>query len=353
MKRLHTSDEIKKFIISNVIDNPSSISKITSDYFRLSRQSINRHLSNLISEGILRAEGKTRNRRYYLKSNAIEYVLNITPQLDEDQVWRSKILPHLSGLNSNIVDICHYGFTEMLNNVVDHSEGKRAIIKITRYPNNVELCVLDKGVGIFKKIVRDLQLEDERHALLELSKGKLTTDKQRHTGEGIFFSSRMFDTFSILSGTLFFTHKQGVESDWLLQDEDMPTQGTIVKMSIDIDSTRTLKGVFDQYTSSDGDYGFTRTHLLVDLVRYGQEQLVSRSQAKRLLSRLDPFKEIVLDFSGIDFIGQAFADEIFRVFKKEHPSVILTFVDANTDIERIIERVSQSSTDDSQLKFKL
>ena len=65
----------------------------------------------------------------------------------------------------------------------------------------------DNGVGIFKKIQTELRLLDERHAILELAKGKLTTDPKRHTGEGIFFSSRMFDQFDILSGGIFFTHK--------------------------------------------------------------------------------------------------------------------------------------------------
>jgi len=36
-----------------------------------------------------------------------------------------------------------------------------------------------------------------------LAKGKLTTDPKRHSGEGIFFSSRMFDEFDILSGGVF------------------------------------------------------------------------------------------------------------------------------------------------------
>ena len=55
-------------------------------------------------------------------------------------------------------------------------------------------------MGIFKKIQKALDLLDERHAILELAKGKLTTDPKHHTGEGIFFTSRMFDEFTILSG---------------------------------------------------------------------------------------------------------------------------------------------------------
>ena len=38
--------------------------------------------------------------------------------------------------------------------------------------------------------------------------GKLTTDPHRHTGEGIFFTSRAFDCFEIRSGELRFSRRR-------------------------------------------------------------------------------------------------------------------------------------------------
>jgi hypothetical protein len=70
----------------------------------------------------------------------------------------------------------------------------------------------------------------------------------------------------------------------------------------------------------------------------GDNDLISRSQAKRLLTRFDRFKEIVLDFQNVDSIGQAFADEIFRVFKNEHPNINLHPVNANEEVMRMIVR---------------
>lgn len=75
------------------------------------------------------------------------------------------------------------------------------------------LVIHDDGEGIFHKITKQLKLCDERHAVLELAKGKFTTDPKNHTGEGIFFSSRMFDDFAILSGTVYFTHDTHNPSD--------------------------------------------------------------------------------------------------------------------------------------------
>lgn len=53
------------------------------------------------------------------------------------------------------------------------------------------------------------------HAILELSKGKFTSDPARHSGEGIFFTSRMCDKFEILSKGLFFSGHDG--SDYFMK----------------------------------------------------------------------------------------------------------------------------------------
>ncbi len=92
------------------------------------------------------------------------------------------------------------------------------------------LWVIDDGIGIFTKLQRDFNLANKNHAILELAKGKLTSDPTRHSGEGIFFTSRMFDEFAILSeDTAFFGHDN---DDWLLPDRQMVTKGTAVNMTI-------------------------------------------------------------------------------------------------------------------------
>jgi hypothetical protein len=75
-------------------------------------------------------------------------------------------------------------------------------------------------------------------------------------------------------------------------------------------------------------------------VQYPGEQLISRSQAKRLLSRFDKFSEVFLDFQDVEQIGQPFADEIFRVFHNQHPEISMTISHANENVRRMIEFVS-------------
>ena len=186
-----------------------------------------------------------------------------------------------------------------------------------------------------KKIQTTLHLLDERHALLELAKGKLTTDPKRHSGEGIFFASRMFDSYAILSGGVYFSHDFDKPEDWLFERDQFA--GTVVWMKLHNHTSRTVKKIFDQYTSGE-DYGFNKTVVPVSLAQYGNDKLISRSQAKRLLARVALFKVVIFDFTGVESIGQAFADEIFRVFALQHPNLSLTSIHANAHVKQMIER---------------
>jgi len=339
------TNEIHDFIISNIEEHPGNITALTAEKFSISRQAVLRHINKLIKDGFLIVEGNTRDRKYSLKP-----VIDLTFQLsinglEEDIVWREKILPLLNGVPTNINKICYYGFTEMLNNVIDHSNGQKVIINIERTLREIQIWIIDDGVGIFNKIQKELGLDDTLHAIFELSKGKLTTDPKRHTGEGIFFSSRIFDKFSITSGKLYFAHfskANSIEgSDWLLEDKADTVNGTVINMKIKLDATRTTKDVFDYYSGND-DFGFTKTHIPVFLAQHGDENLISRSQAKRLLTRFDRFKEIILDFQDVESIGQAFADEIFRVFHNEHPNINLYPINTNEQVLNMIKRAQNA-----------
>jgi hypothetical protein len=186
---------------------------------------------------------------------------------------------------------------------------------------------------------------------LELSKGKLTSDEKHHSGEGIFFTSRMFDGFSIRSGNLFYRRKRSPNDwGWLIETDDIvePFHGTCVAMRIPTNADWTAQEVFARYTVTEEDDGvslFVKTHIPISLAKHGTEQLVSRSQAKRLLARFEKFKEVMLDFTGVSFIGQGFADEIFRVFRIEHPEVSIVSLGATPEIERMIAHVQSERND--------
>lgn len=232
----------------------------------------------------------------------------------------------------------------MFNNVIDHSSGKVVSVRVALTAKKCSVLILEDGIGIFEKIKKQFNLYDHRAAVLELSKGKLTTDPSRHIGQGIFLTSRMFDEFCILANELGFIHRRN-RDDWLIEADDEASKGTCIKMEIASNSEITTKSVFDSFTDLESDdYAFSKTHVPLKLAKYKDEELISRSQAKRVLSRFDRFKEVLLDFKGVNTIGQAFADEIFRVYKASHPEVNVIAINMTPEVTQMINRARSGTS---------
>lgn len=330
------SSEIDAALLAAVTAHPRDLTRVVAEAIGVSRQTVATRVRALVAAGYLSRSGTTRpTYQLGLRRGAVfTYAL---PGLAEDQVWTRDIAPLLQDAAREIVDICHFGVTEMVNNAIDHSEGASVTVRVARDPEHIAIAIRDDGIGIFRKIARAFDLPDDRLALLELAKGKLTTDPRRHTGEGVFFTSRMFDRYQVMSGELLFDHDDRAPEDWLF-DMDDDSGGTDVFMQIAMDSPRKMADVYAQYSSGPEDYAFARTVVPVRLAKVGDENLVSRSQAKRLMQRVDRFRTVVLDFDGVAGIGQAFADEVFRVFANDHPDVELIVMHAVPEVQQMIRR---------------
>ncbi len=326
---------VRQFILENVERHSHAMTALTSEKFNISRQAAHRHLKNLVSEGALAQKGHTRNRTYQL-TPLLQHQESFTfaPGIDEDFAWAQHVEPIVGKFPENVVSIWQYCFTEMFNNAIDHSGAPGAFLKITKTAANTQIVLMDAGVGIFKKIQTAMNLADERHAILELSKGKLTTDPIKHTGQGLFFTSRLLDSFDILSGNVYFSHVLGTEEDWILERPESQT-GTAIFMKLNNHTSKTFKKISDSYSDED-DLGFIKTVVPVKLAQYGNENLISRSQAKRVMARVELFKTVVLNFDGVPTVGQAFTDEIFRVFANTHPTIKIVPINANSEVKRMI-----------------
>lgn len=270
-----------------------------------------------------------------------EQKYQIGAKLKEEKIWwdASHIFAELP---ESARKIWNHGLPELANNAIEHSEGTSIAVHIQKFRCFTHCAIEDDGTGIFNKIKKALELEDEQHGFLELLKGKFTTDPSRHSGEGIFFSSRIFDVFEIYSGNLCFS-RTNVEDKNVFPEfrYSFPIKGTIVSMILANDSQRIIKDVFDDYTTeNDGCYDFTKTAIPLRYLQNENDLLVSRSQARRLLTRLDQFETVILDFDGIDEIGQAFGDEIFRVFQNSHPKIDIQFINANDWVRKMISRAA-------------
>lgn len=329
-------DLIKNYIISNISENPNKITQQTCNHFEITKPTVLKYLNELIEANIIEKQGSNKYPNYQLVKTTHKFTYP-NQDLEEDVLWRNDIAPLLGDLNSNVKDICQYGFTEMVNNVIDHSEAKDLIIKLDIDYLNIEIRVVDIGIGIFRKIKNALGLEHSKHAILELAKGKFTSDPENHSGEGIFFTSRVFDGFIIASHKLRFYGIGNRDGIFLEEENDIP--GTGVLMSIKKSSQTKLVDIFNEYADPDKDPSFHKTLIPVKLMEHEGDALISRSQAKRLINRFDRFTEVVLDFDGVTQIGQAFADQVFRVFRNKHPEVHLRVANASDDVANMIKRV--------------
>ncbi len=261
--------------------------------------------------------------------------------LEEDKAFEevALLLGLRRHLNKNSYAIARYGFTEMLNNAVEHSHSRYCLISCQLSAGAFSFTVRDYGIGIFQSLARKFKLKDEMESVGELVKGKRTTMPERHTGEGVFFTSKAGDRI------VFRSHAIRVIFDNIRKDifagQTRPIKGTEVTFSISGSAKRKLQDIFEQFAPEEFDYKFEKTRVHVRLF---EKEYTSRSEARRLLAGLEKFREITLDFKGVTSIGQGFADEIFRVFARHHPKITIKVENAAPLLKSIISHVGVDNT---------
>ena len=108
---------------------------------------------------------------------------------------------------------------------------------------------------------------------------------------------------------------------------------------LDLETEKHLNDIFEEYQSEPGSFSFDKTKVYVKLFTAGTVY-ISRSQARRLMNNLEKFKVIVLDFEGIKTIGQAFADEVFRVFVTKYPDIEIKSINTNdAELSSIVRKL--------------
>lgn len=338
----HIVEEILQ-IVDKGCCKKAELTKLLAHKHDVSVQNIYQHLKQL--ESTMQVFECSKGYLHLSQNRIMAKNFNVD-QIDEFDIFQEHIFPHIKKYQQ-VEEIISYVFTEMLNNVMDHSEGQDVHIALFESPYGFLVSIYDDGIGIFKKICTAKKLKDEQHAMLELSKGRLTTMPEAHSGEGIFFSSKVCDEFSIMSHGLIFHHKMDISelSDLEGLAKHSLSNGTRVVFKVNKFTAKTIVDTFNQYTTTDNDGVpvFSKTIIKAKLLQYENESLVSRSQAKRLLTRLNEFKEAVIDFEGIKIVGQGFADEIFRVFSIRHPDIKISYINAASDVEFMIKHAMGSN----------
>jgi len=315
----------------------------------ISRQAINKHLKTLIESGEVTKYGRTRGAVYRLtgKPERVGLPARIQPLqrfrkryvilgLEEHTAFKeAELLLNLKkSLRDNVFRIINYAFSEILNNAIEHSQSEECTAEVSLNPYDCQFSIRDYGIGIFYSLFRKFGLSDEISAVRELIKGKRTTMPERHTGEGVFFTSKSGDS------VIFRSHKVALTFDNLKKDvfvsDKKSIKGTQVCFTISKHSRRELDDIFADYASEEFERRFDKTRVSVRLF---QRECISRSEARRVLSGLDKFKEIILDFKDVRTMGQGFADEIFRVFKRMNPEIVIRTENMSGSLQMMINHV--------------
>ncbi|MCK5416217.1 DUF4325 domain-containing protein [Candidatus Parcubacteria bacterium] len=309
-----------------------------------SRAYVNRIFRELREDGKVILLGKANQARYVkaekekilkekskiLKIKKSYQNINLSEDFVFDEIKKNSGI--LINLENDLFGIINYAFTEMFNNAIDHSNSQNIEINIEK-SDNIKFSIIDRGVGIFNNIMKKKGLNSHMEAIQDLLKGKQTTAPEKHSGEGIFFTSKIADNFIIESSGKRLIFNNIVEDIFI--EDIKKVDGTKIVFVININSDRKLGDVFKEYSGD--NFKFSKTKVDVRLYKMGSIY-ISRSQAKRVMNALESFEYIILDFKHIKTIGQAFADEIFRVWQNNHPNVHIKAVNTVENVDFMIKR---------------
>ena len=330
-------ENVKAYILSQIGRGEKRYAAKTVEAFGVSKASVYSYVKELETDGIIQKSG---NREYSLVKSTFSFHYSTSEHPDESRLLRRDVAPLMRSLPQNVTDIWDYAISEMLNNAIDHANAENIHLTVTMDALNTSVSITDDGVGIFRHI-HDYILRETGEDLLPdecaslLLAGKFTTARDRHSGEGIFFTSHMMDRFVIVSGGTRFERDNFEDVQSWMPD----LGGTGVFMQLSNTTKKTVREIFNRFSSV--DEGFYRTQIPM-LHMFPSGFPVSRSEARRLGSLIGQFREATLDVSGVREIGQAFVHELFVVWKKDHPDFVMNIENASDDVLGMIRRVENT-----------
>lgn len=331
--KISVSDAIEQLFASSPAISSGQVAAVSG----VTRQTAHHRLKELAKRGDVVKEGAGRGTRY--RRNAQRSTAYSLQDLKEHEVWTEEYFA-LKQMDLAVFDnpkvkpILDFVFTEMVNNAIDHSGGDLLIVRWFITPGGIAFEIDDNGVGAFRRMRESRGLPTEFDSIGEISKGKQTSAPERHSGLGIYFSSRMANRFVLSSGHLTWTIDNR-RDDNAIGWRDEKRIGTLVRCEVDVTATIRPVEVFDEFSDPE-TFGFNKTRVRVSLFNEGD--FISRSEAKRLGAHLETFGTVELDFEGINEVGQGFVDELFRVWQNDNSGTRLRPVRANPAIMSMIAK---------------
>ncbi|WP_395698785.1 STAS-like domain-containing protein [Aquabacterium sp.] len=340
MARITLSD-ITPWITEAVLSHPQDLPQYIAERLQISRTSARNQLNKLVEAQWLLRDGVSRKAVYRpgsLRQVVRRYTL---AGLQEDLPWAQDFAGRFE-LKANVGRMAQHVFTELLNNAIDHSGGTSVTVSMRQTPTQLQILVSDDGRGVFDAVAERFNITDPTVAMLELSKGKLTSQPDSHTGRGLFFSAKLADIFDLHANDAAYQQREWQRDQWWQRSRPACRRGTSIYVAICVDTERTLDDVLRRYSLDGAGYGFDRTVVPLKLITQEQNGLESRAQARRVVSRLAQFRRVELDFDGLADVGHGFTDELFRVFGRQHPELELVPVNMAPRVAAMVGSVRET-----------
>lgn len=328
---------LTQWITAAALQHPDRLDDVLAARLGITRRTARRALARLTELHWLVKEGSTRRPRY--KPGLMRQVVRTytLAGLEEHIPWQLDFAPFFA-LPFAVNRMVHHAFCELVNNAIDHSGGTQVTVSLRQTASHVQLLVSDDGRGLFHRIAETFAIDSPALAMLELSKGKLTTQPHRHTGQGLFFTSKLADVFDLHANEVAFQQRDWDGLGWHPQ-RALKRQGTSVYASFSLDTPRTLDAVRQAYSLDGIGVELERTVVSLRVITSPSAGLESRAQARRVGARLNEFRRAELDFGGVMDVGHAFADELFRVLARETPALELVPLNMSPAVARMVGSV--------------
>jgi anti-sigma regulatory factor (Ser/Thr protein kinase) len=329
----------------------SNVSAQIQREFALSSAQLGRYLKRMELAGLIASSGYGKGKKYAvstpLKTSTDNYPLKRTYMLSdahkigEDAIFQEFVAPVAFNYPKNVHAILRHCMTELINNAIDHSHGKELRLELYVKDRLLHVSIIDDGIGAFASIKKHFQLDSVLDAAAEMAKGKRTTDRNHHAGEGIYFSQRMTNEFTISANGVAYRFNR-LQDDWAIKI--VPEQaGTAITLTIDQFAKYSPKDIFQKYTDEDFRFVKSDSFIVLPYVLAVKGNMISRSEAKKLMAGAEEFEHVEIDFLNVDEIGQGFADEIFRVYRLQHPNIKISFRNCNKAVSMMISHVLNKS----------
>ncbi len=364
---------IRAFILENLEAHPRDIVRLARQRYGISRQAVNRHLHALEAEGLVEGRGSTRARRWRLRGRrvAAATLRPGTPVARPDRIWRVAFEPALAGATERLRENARRILEAVVDAAAARAGATRLRIDALATPTGLDVGVWDDGPGLFARLARTPGgLELARFDLVRGARFGAPAAGRPRAGGGhapgeppagrgasarpdpapavapddgsLLVAMRLADAFVAAADGIALGW-DGREERWAALGDDaveIPARGTRMAFHVDAEPRRTPADVLDALRAGDGA-PMSRAHVPVALLPGAGEAPRSPGDARRLVEGLERCVEILLDFRGVDAIGEAFARELFGTWRAQHPGVSLVTMGASPDVRAVIRAALQ------------